>query len=509
MRKLKAMLSWVTVVCLTLIFFSIADFSVSAATVNANVISGETYRLVNVGSGLYLNLSRGNNANGANINQFTGDNSITQDFIIRWIASESCYKIYSACSDEGNDRVLDVKRGGNPITSGCNVQLYSETDPTSQRMQIVSAGATGVFYIQPVSNTSVYLTANDDSTGTPTGTGANSTGNVVMKSAQTNRDYQKWRLVLKNDVPGAGTYYIRNKYSGKYLAVNGTKVVQQTKTGANNQKWTLVSRGNQYYNFKPVSNSTCFMDVENAWDVDGTNVNIHTDQIDGYGAQHFRFEASGDRCYTIRPQFSSTRVLSLPSNTTTQNTQIVIATKNTSLDRQQWYFERVPTDSYAAMNWQYVFANPYTTPYRYLSTFFWEDGHAGMDIIEYGGGVDGATIISPTSGTVCSLGEDDDSGKGAGNFVVIKTNSTDPTTGYQLRVGFYHLKNPPTLTLNQSVSIGTVIGQVGNTGDSTGSHLHLFVTRDNSNTSNSGNNSQANLVDPERFFPYVEFYYHD
>lgn len=114
MRKLKAMLSWVTVVCLTLIFFSIADFSVSAATVNSNIISGETYRLVNVGSGKYLNLSGGNNANGANINQFTGDNSITQDFIIRWIASESCYKIYSACSDEGNDRVLDVKRGGNP-----------------------------------------------------------------------------------------------------------------------------------------------------------------------------------------------------------------------------------------------------------------------------------------------------------------------------------------------------------------------------------------------------------
>ena len=249
------------------------------------------------------------------------------------------------------------------------------------------------------------------------------------------------------------------------------------------------------------------MDVDNAWDVDGTNVKIHTDQIDGYGAQHFRFEASGDRCYTIRPQFSSTRVLSLPSNTTTQNTQIVIATKNTDLDRQQWYFERVPTDTYAAMNWQYVFANPYTTPYRYLSTFFWEDSHAGMDIIEYGGGINGATIISPTSGTVFSLEKSTSTGSEAGYYVVIKTNNTDPTTGKKLMVGFYHLSSPPPVSLGQTVSAGTVLGYVGNTGNSSGPHLHLFVTRDG--TDQSGGNAQADLVDPERFFPYVEFYYHD
>lgn len=397
-----------------------------------------------------------------------------------------------------------------PITSGCNVQLYTETDPTSQRMQIVSAGSTGVFYIQPVSNTSVYLTANDDSNGSATRTGANDAGNVVMKSTQTNRDYQKWRLVLKNDVPGAGTYYIRNKYSGKYLAVNGTQVVQQAKTGANNQKWTLVSRGSQYYNFKPVSSSTCFMDVYSAWDEDGTTVNIHTDQIDEYGAQHFRFEASGDRCYTIRPQFSSTRVLSLPSNTTTQNTQIVIATKNTSLDRQQWYFERVPTDSYAAMNWQYVFANPYTTPYRYLSSLFWEyEGnnkyHVGLDIIEYGGGISGAPIISPTGGIVAQTGY---TPSGAGHFIVIKTNSKDPSTGKNLQVGFYHLSQAPTLEKDQTVAAGTLLGYVGNSGNSSGPHLHLYVTRDGSSTYSSSA-PQSTFVNPELFFPNVEFYYHD
>lgn len=506
MKKSRKILSWVLAFCLTLICFSVADFTVSAnvrAIENTDIISGETYRIYNIGSGKYLNVHDGTNSDAVNVYQKAGNNSIDQDFIIRWIASENCYKIYAACSSEGNNRVLDVKRGGQPITSGCNVQLWTETDPTSQQMRIVTAPETGLYYIQPISNTSVYLTVNGANDGDGALKGADDAGNVVMKSLQANSYYQKWLLVPKNDLPGSGTFYIRNKYSGRYLAVNGTQVVQQTKTGANSQKWSLVSRGNNYYNFQPLSASTSFMDVDNAADADGTNIKIHTDQIDYYGAQHFRFEASGDRCYTIRPMCSSTRVLSLSSNTTAENSQIKLATKNAALDRQQWYFEPVTTDPYAEMGWEYVFANPYTTPYRYLSTLFWEDEHRGLDIIEYGGGIDGAGIVSPTNGTVLNATLSD---KGAGQYVTIRTTDSDPTTGNKLIVGFYHLKYSPSVSKGDSVVSGTLLGYVGNTGTSSGPHLHLFVTRDG--TEKSGGNEQSHLVDPVCFFPNVEFYYH-
>ena len=59
MQKKLKILSWVMVFCLTLICFSVADFTVSAATENANIISGESYRLQNVGSGKYLNVKSG------------------------------------------------------------------------------------------------------------------------------------------------------------------------------------------------------------------------------------------------------------------------------------------------------------------------------------------------------------------------------------------------------------------------------------------------------------------
>lgn len=514
MKKKRKFLSWVLAFCLTLICFSIADFTASAATENMSIISGQTYRLVNVGSGLYLNVKSGSDTNGANINQFTGDNSITEDFVIRWIASENCYKIYAACSSEGNDRVLSVDYSGTSVAANSNVHLWQEASTKAQGLQIVSAGTADEYYIQPISNPSVYLTANGDSTGSAN-TGANAAGNVVMKSAQSNTDYQKWILICKNDYPPNGVFYIRNKYSGKYLTVSGTQVVQHSKYASTNQnrnaqKWVLISRGNNYYNFQLASDYYSYMDVDNATDADGTNIKMHGSQIDEYGAQHFRFEVSGDRCYTIRPMCSSTRVLSLPSNTATENAQIKLATKNTSLDRQQWYFERVTTDPYAEMGWEYVFANPYTTPYRYLSSTFWEDNyHSGIDIIEYDGGIAGAPILAPVRAYVEAGRYENPNGSEAGYNVVLRTQITDPTENKLLRIGFYHLEDKPKVALNTWVDAGTIIGYVGNTGSaSTGNHLHLFVTRDGS-IGRDSNTTSSDLVDPVRFFPNVEFYYHD
>ena len=187
-----------------LCFVSLAVFStpVSAATQNSGITSGKVYRIINLGSGKYLNVTGGRDQDDINVNQYTGDGTNTQDFVIRWISAESCYKIYPVCSSNGSGRVLHIARSGSAPVNGGNlvIKTASSGDAASQRFQIDTVGF-NLFYIRPVSNTSLYLTANGNSNGTWTGTGANTSGNVVAKTLSTgtpgDERYQKWIIIEK------------------------------------------------------------------------------------------------------------------------------------------------------------------------------------------------------------------------------------------------------------------------------------------------------------------------
>lgn len=63
-------------------------------------------------------------------------------------------------------------------------------------------------------------------------------------------------------------------------------------------------------------------------------------------------------------------------------------------------------------------------------------------------------------------------GKGGGNWVEIEYTRSDNS---KIRVKYMHLNEPCKLKVGDSVSAGTVIGNVGNTGHSTGFHLHMEV----------------------------------
>ena len=88
--------------------------------------------------------------------------------------------------------------------------------------------------------------------------------------------------------------------------------------------------------------------------------------------------------------------------------------------------------------------------------------HAGIDIAL----PTGTEILSGFDGTVTSVGYDAD---GWGNFVVI-----DNGAGIQTLYAHCHAV---LVSTGQSVSYGDVIATVGNTGASTGPHLHLEVIR--------------------------------
>lgn len=96
---------------------------------------------------------------------------------------------------------------------------------------------------------------------------------------------------------------------------------------------------------------------------------------------------------------------------------------------------------------------------RTLSGYDWKPGfHHGIDI----GGPEGNPVYATDSGVVVYAGWSE---YGFGNLVVL-----DHGNGWQSAYAHLHVVG---VNCGQSVALGTVIGTVGNTGNSTGPHLHF------------------------------------
>ena len=100
------------------------------------------------------------------------------------------------------------------------------------------------------------------------------------------------------------------------------------------------------------------------------------------------------------------------------------------------------------------------------------DNHAGIDITR--NGIQGAPIGAALNGTVTASGWLG----GYGNAVKLSHPSGHETL-------YAHMAQNPGLALRSTVTKGQTIGQVGNTGNSYGPHLHFEVTRSGSNIGNS------------------------
>ena len=92
--------------------------------------------------------------------------------------------------------------------------------------------------------------------------------------------------------------------------------------------------------------------------------------------------------------------------------------------------------------------------------------HAGLDLgwFDY----QGENIYSIGSGEVVEKGFT----SSQGNYVVIKHNDRDTSR-------YMHLKSSSVVNIGDIVSMGTLLGYMGTTGNSNGVHLHIEIKRDN------------------------------
>ena len=132
---------------------------------------------------------------------------------------------------------------------------------------------------------------------------------------------------------------------------------------------------------------------------------------------------------------------------------------------------------------------------RYASTGAYGGAiHNGLDI-----GGSGNPVYAIADGTVvgrsahvCGNAGYSSCGGGWGNWIAIRHNSG--------HVSLYaHLSGQPRYGVGQRVNQGTTIGNIGNSGFSTGPHLHLGIYKTFGLTS-SGNPAYSGTINPEQYY---------
>lgn len=150
---------------------------------------------------------------------------------------------------------------------------------------------------------------------------------------------------------------------------------------------------------------------------------------------------------------------------------------------------KIDNYDYSDFNWHYPLPQNYTTYNR-----GWSSTHHALDIAV----PIGQPLYAVSDGVVSSVLQV--GWYSIGNAVAIKTNDIDPVTGHNLVASYGHM-NSILVTNGQIVQRGDIIGYSGNTGDSTGPHLHFEVQRNGQNWATHNASDIGNTVNPLLFWP--------
>ncbi|MBR1742665.1 MAG: glycosyl hydrolase 53 family protein [Lachnospiraceae bacterium] len=136
------------------------------------------------------------------------------------------------------------------------------------------------------------------------------TNGVAMKSLYVFNDMAGKTSTTSSGSTLDGTYYIRSKFSGKYLNIaggssaNNANLEQYSYSGGVSQKFKLVSDGNGYYSiYTGASGYSKVLDVAKKSAADGTNVAQYT--ANGGNNQKFEVVQVASGIYAIKTKISS------------------------------------------------------------------------------------------------------------------------------------------------------------------------------------------------------------
>jgi murein DD-endopeptidase MepM/ murein hydrolase activator NlpD len=301
-----------------------------------------------------------------------------------------------------------------------------------------------------------------------------------------------------------GIYTFRNvEYPTKMLnlyyngsVANGQNVVLWEQDGSLEQQWKyeggrLLTMRNQNFALDRYAASGTNQNNADIWEIDSE---YSADQL-------VQTLTQGDGTVVLK-LLSDGRVLTATGGSNGDNVWWAAATTPYG-NSQKWIYTRIDDEEEETPSGEYV----WPTESRSVSQYF-SSTHDGIDIRAKTPGVEGDDIYAYTDGYVAQITEPSTH---VNEGYSVRIHHINPiNNGHtHIRTQYMHLCERPNLTLYQHVSAGDVIGKMGNTGNSTGVHLHFEVRGGNETNFPLGgpsNNGYATgtVLDPTPYLDLTE-----
>lgn len=263
-------------------------------------IEGSVYRIKNVNSGLYLNVTDNSAKNGANVEQSNTQDSLGSTWRL-FSAGDGYYYIVSQL-DDGASYVLDVT--GKKSDNGTNIEIYKYGNADNQRFMLTKNEDDSYKIRTKISNgNSCIEVINAETTN-----GAN-----VQEWEVNGENCQDWTLESV-DNPGLEmdtdvVYTFQNKNSELVMDIvdgkmeDSANVQQWSLNGYDYQKWILksFSGGQNYYYICSANDSNYVLYADGS--LNGGNISIQA-YSNKDSAMLFKFAKNLDGSYSIMTRAS-------------------------------------------------------------------------------------------------------------------------------------------------------------------------------------------------------------
>ncbi len=235
------------------------------------------FTITNLRSGKALDVAGGVAANGTNVQQYESNDTASQKWTVRYadgvvVDADDAKNSFTLVSSLGEELVLDV--AGGIKKNGANVQIYENNGTVSQQWGIAPVAASDVIAVNKDKSYTIHSALDTNMVLDISGGSTESGANLQLYTAN-DTDAQSFKFVEEG-----GLYTIINVNSGKAIDVagagrsNGTNVQQYEANGTVAQKWIIEDNGDGTFSFKS-AHSDLYLDVAGGHTKDNTNIHVY------------------------------------------------------------------------------------------------------------------------------------------------------------------------------------------------------------------------------------------
>ena len=292
-----------------------------AGTTSTSGPAAGRYTLVNVNSGLVMDVSGNSTAPGGTIDQWTSNYGLNQ----QWQVNPLGAGLYTLAAY--NDGLcLDVYQGS--VQTGGTLDQYTCSSSYTNQQFIIAQTSDGNYtVVGRQSGLAVEVPKSSLTAGT-----------ALDQWTPNGGKNQEWQFIHPGPAPG--TYTITNQNSGllmevyKGLTSTGTAIDQWTSNNGTNQQWKITTQSNGIYQITNVNSNLC-LDVPGASTTAGTSLDQWT--CNHGPNQQFTIASGPGGTYTITVGGLAVEV---PKSSTTAGTVLDQWTVNGGTN-QQWVFTKL------------------------------------------------------------------------------------------------------------------------------------------------------------------------